>query len=211
MVELVETPAGAKISRTLAFVAMAFGFVALILACVGVGTPHWETYYGTSYIQTDQQATKKGSANFFYACSTSSDGSPQNCSSRSSSLTNYRNVTTDMNSHLQTAAGLSIVGIIFILFGAVATLIIALRTLPTWINLIAPLLFFLACLFMLAGLAEGAHVLHYNGYSANLYETAHLLTIFGLFMSGLAAGRIHFWRSIAGTTTAVALDKKIND
>lgn len=211
-IELVETSASIKHSRMIAFIAVTFGFVALLLACIGVGTPNWEVYYyGTSYIQTDQQATKKGSANFFYACSFASNGSLENCYQRSDNLSNYQVVSTDMNSRLQRAAGLSIVGIVFILFGSLATLVIALRKLPMWVNLLAPALFFVAGLFMLASLAEGARVLHYNGYSANLYETAHLLVIFALLLSGLASGRIHFWRSFPNTAAVPATDKQVKD
>jgi hypothetical protein len=64
----------------------------------------------------------------------------------------------------------------------------------TWVTLIPPAFFFLACLFMLAGMAEGARYLLYNDYSANLYQTGHLLTMFSLFLSAFAAGRIHFSR-----------------
>ncbi len=60
-----------------------------------------------------------------------------------------------------------------------------------WIYLIGPICLFIACLFMLAGMAEGAYVLYYNDYSANLYPTAHLLTIFSFLMSCIASGRLH--------------------
>lgn len=61
------------------------------------------------------------------------------------------------------------------------------QSLP-WIPLVAPSIVFVACLFMLAGLAEGARVLLYNGYAAHLYETAHLLTIFSFLISAFVGG-----------------------
>ena len=44
-----------------------------------------------------------------------------------------------------------------------------------WMYLLGPVCLFIACLFMLAGMAQGAYVLYYNDYAANLYQTGHLL------------------------------------
>ncbi|CAF1688039.1 unnamed protein product [Adineta ricciae] len=94
---------------------------------------------------------------------------------------------------MRNASGLGIVGIIFIAFGIVATILMALGIFSEWfLNFIPGVLFFLASLFMLAGIAEGSRYLTYNAYSANLYEAGHLFTILALFLSSLAGGRIAY-------------------
>ena len=189
------------ISRILAFVSVGFGALALLLACVGIGTPAWQTGYTTT--GGSLQATSYN--NFFYACT--GLGTNFTCYNRNASFTNYAfqftyfasglSAANDTSTRFQNAAGLSIVGLLFIFFGTVATLIMAILALYTWFNLIPPALLFLACLFMLAGLAEGSRVLIYNDYAANLYQTAHLLTILSFGLSSLAAGRFHFERMYA--------------
>ncbi|CAF4267406.1 unnamed protein product [Rotaria sp. Silwood2] len=166
-------------SQTIAFIAVAFGVIALILACVGIGTPRWYSLYVLTGTGT---YAKTNSAIFFYTC----DGYPGYSSSYP--------WMTDYNQHMQNAGSLCIVGILFLAFGTVATLIMALRYFHAWATPIPPASFFLACLFMLAGKAEGARYLTYNDYSANLYQTAHLLTMFSLGFTAFAAGRIHFLR-----------------
>ena len=109
---------------------------------------------------------------------------------------------SDYNGRIQNAAALCIVGIVFLFFGTVATLIMALDYLPVWVNILPPTLLFLACLFMLAGMAEGARYLIYNDYSANLYQAGHLLAMLALFLSAFAGGRINFSRwTRAGRST----------
>jgi hypothetical protein len=72
------------------------------------------------------------------------------------------------------------------------TLVMIFVNRPSWILYLPPTILFIACLFMLAGMAEGARVLYYNDYSVNLYQTSHLLTMLSLFLSSIAAGHIHF-------------------
>ncbi|UJR34778.1 hypothetical protein I4U23_027557 [Adineta vaga] len=92
---------------------------------------------------------------------------------------------------MRNASGLGIAGIILLAFGIAATLIMALGFLSVWfLNFIPGALLFLACLFMLAAMAEGSRYLVFRGYSANLYQAGHLLTILSLFLSSLAGGRI---------------------
>jgi hypothetical protein len=104
---------------------------------------------------------------------------------------------------MQNAGALCIVGIIFLFFGTLTTLIMTIVYFQTWITLIPPALLFLASLFMLAGMAEGSRYLFYNDYSANLYQTGHLLTMLTLFLSAFTAGRIHFsrWTEAGKNTT----------
>ena len=185
-----------NLSRILAFVSVGLGALALLLACIGIGTPNWQTTY--TY-PTSGGAQISTTNNFFYTCVFSTSGNVT-CYNRNTSLVGYVNSplagvytsTNDTNARLQNAAGLSVVGILFIALGTVATLIMVILPLYVWFNLIPPLLLFLACLFTMAGLAEGARVLLYNDYASALYETAHLFTILSFGLSSLAAGRIHF-------------------
>jgi hypothetical protein len=66
--------------------------------------------------------------------------------------------------------------------------------LSIWTNFLPPSVFFLACLFMLAGMAEGSHYLLFNDYSTNLYQAGSLFTTLALLLSAFVSGRIHFFR-----------------
>ncbi|CAF1468789.1 unnamed protein product [Adineta steineri] len=186
-----------KTSKILAFVAVGFGVIALLFLCIGVGTVRWYTAgaAGSNYIVTG--------LNFFTYCTYDpTTGSQTTCTSRTASwhpvcdTNNYPTTTvvnsySDCNNRIRNAAALTIVGIIFLAFGIVLTLVMAFGILSEWfLNYIPAALLFLACLFMLAGLAEGARYVTYNGYSASLYETGHLLTMLSLFLSATAGGRI---------------------
>ncbi|CAF5134600.1 unnamed protein product [Rotaria sp. Silwood1] len=111
---------------------------------------------------------------------------------------------TDYYLRIQNAAGLCIVGILFLVFGTMTTLVLAFIPLSTWINIIPSILLFFACLFMLAGMAEGSRYLLYNGYSANLYQAGHLFTILTLSLSAFTIGRIHFSRMIEKEVQTIA-------
>lgn len=188
------------LSLTFIITSVIFGVIALILACVGIGTPSWQSAKVTLNGQTNVIST----ANFFYACSLYSNGTLQSCNYRSANrnINQYypidaRGNQTEWNQHLDNAAALSIVGIAFIFFGTLTTFLMIFAGWAGWIYLIGPICLFLATLFMLAGMAEGAYVLYYNDYSANLYQTAHLLTIFSFLISSIAGGRQH---SISGSS-----------
>ncbi|CAF0833095.1 unnamed protein product [Rotaria sordida] len=176
-----------------------FGGIALLLACVGIGTPNWQS----NQVIIDGQRHTISTANFFYACNSYSNGTLISCKHRSSdrNINQYYPIDarwneTEWNQHLDSAAGLCIVGIIFISIGIIATLLMTVEGLPAWFYLFGPIGLFLACLFMLAGMAEGAYVLYYNDYAANLYQTAHLLTIFSFLISSIAAGRCYSFPNI---------------
>ena len=171
----------------LIIVSSLFGIVALVLACVGIATPKWQTARAI----IDQQTYTINTANFFYACRFHANGSDMNCGYRYYPI-DARSNETDWNAHLDRAAGLGIVGIVCIAFGSMGTLMMmCLRQRLVWISFVGPIILFLACLFMLAGMAEGAYVLYYNDSSANLYQTAHLLTIFSFLVSCVVAGRLY--------------------
>ena len=185
-----------SLNRKITFIAVGIGVVALILVCVGIGTPKWESTYT---VTGNGSYALASTANFFYAC-LYTNGTFNNCTTRSSNLTNYPGYSSalpwevDYNLRMQNAGGLCIVGILFLAFAIIMTVVMALVPLATLLNLISPILFFLACLFMLAGMAEGSRYLLYNDYSANLYQAGHLFTILAFGISTLAAGRIHFFR-----------------
>ncbi|CAF1451051.1 unnamed protein product [Adineta steineri] len=184
-----------KTSKILAFIAVGFGVIALLFLCIGVGTVRWYAAGNSNVIVTG--------LNFFTYCTyDATTGSQTTCTSRTASwhpvcdTNNYPTTTvvnsySDCNNRIRNAAALTIVGIIFLAFGIVLTLVMAFGILSEWfLNYIPAALLFLACLFMLAGLAEGARYITYNGYSASLYETGHLLTMLSLFLSATAGGRI---------------------
>ena len=184
-----------NISRILSLVTVAVGAIALLLACIGIGTPNWQTTYTLSSNQLQISSTN----NFFYACVFNTNNNVT-CYNRNASLTGYVNTgfssliytyasNNDTNTRLQNAGGLCIVGIAFLAFGVIVALIMTFVAVSAWFNLIPTGLLFLACLFMLAGLAEGARTLIYNDYAANLYQTAHLLTMLSFGLSALVAGR----------------------
>ncbi|CAF4360191.1 unnamed protein product, partial [Adineta steineri] len=172
-----------------------FIIIPLILCCVGVGTTQWYIEGNSNYLTI--------SLNFFQYCTyDGASGNSLGCTSRAANYhpvcyTNRYTATTvvssidDCNNRMRSAAALTIVGIILLAFGIILTIIMTFGILSEWfLNLIPGALLFLASLFMLAGLAEGARYVAYNGYSATLYETGHLLTMLSLFLSALAGGRI---------------------
>ncbi|CAF2537658.1 unnamed protein product [Rotaria sp. Silwood2] len=181
-----------NLSITFIITSVIFGGIALLLACVGIGTPNWQS----TQVIIDGQRHTISTANFFYACSSYTNGTLISCKHRSSdrNINQYYPIDarwneTEWNQHLDGAAGLCIVGIVFIFLGTITTLLMIIEGLAIWIYLIGPIGLFLACLFMLAGMAEGAYVLYYNDYAANLYQTAHLFTIFSFLVSCISAGR----------------------
>ena len=187
------------LNMTLIITCIIFEGIALLLACVGIGTPNWQSTHAT----INRERHTISTANFFYACRSSSNGTSTNCRHRSSNrdINQYYPIDatgnqTEWNRHLDAAAGLCIVGIIFIAVGMVGIAIMIVGNLARWIYFIGPIGLFLACLFMLAGMAEGANVLYYNDYSANLYQTAHLFTIFNFLVSCIVAGRLNSYRQL---------------
>lgn len=170
------------------------GSIALILACAGIGTPRWQI---TSVNTSSGFMYVTNTANFFYACRLNLAGEVLSCGERSSnqSISQYYALTikgnqSELNLHLNTAAGFSILGILFIFLGTIATLAMFFGDKAEWIFLIAPTFLFVACLFMVAGIAEGSRVLLYNGYSANLYEAAQSLAICSFLISAIIGGRL---------------------
>jgi hypothetical protein len=61
-------------------ISVIFERIALLLACVGIGTPNWQSTQAT----VDGQTQTIRTANFFYACSLYPNGTLISCTSRSS-------------------------------------------------------------------------------------------------------------------------------
>jgi hypothetical protein len=91
----------------------------------------------------------------------------------------------------QHAAGLLVVALCLLGMGMLITLSMNYIQLTGLLAFIAPILLFLAALFMVSALAEGSRVTIYNSYSASLVETGHLLTIFSMGLIAFASGRLH--------------------
>ena len=177
--------AGENDIRISAIVSVVLAVIAIVLACVGVGTPAWVVNYSDGPNNTQVS----GYQSPFYAC-TSPTG---NC-------TNYFYSGETLGyTHLRQASGLSIVGILFLAFGAVGTVLLAYGA-PAYFSTIddlryrdfhlflGPICLFIAAVIMLAAIAEGARVTYLNGYSTNLYQTAQVLSVFSLLLSAYASG-----------------------
>ncbi|UJR14323.1 hypothetical protein I4U23_001319 [Adineta vaga] len=148
---------------------------AFTLAGVGIGSSHWQTTTDTT---SNEQI-------YIPIVLRSSDNNNIRCY-----MINATGDANTWNFHLNFAAGLSTIGIIFIFSGGLMTLLMVFGDHEPWIFLIAPSFLFLACLFMLADLAEGSRVLNFNDYSAYLYETGHVITIFSCLISAWLGGRL---------------------
>jgi hypothetical protein len=181
-----------RVNQVLITISVIFGSIALTLASVGIGSPNWQNTYANT---TSGDVYIIRTANFFYACRLNSLGIVLRCGERStnSSILQYYSIVasgneSELNFHLNTASGFTIIGIIFIFFGIIITLSMFCGDRAEWIYPVAPTFLFVACLFMLAGLAEGSRVLLYNGYAAYLYESAHVLTMFSFLISSIVGG-----------------------
>ncbi|CAF5124500.1 unnamed protein product, partial [Rotaria sp. Silwood1] len=100
------------LSMTFIITSVIFGGIALLLACVGIGTPNWQS----SQVVIDGQRHTISTANFFYACRSYTNGTLINCKHRSSdrNINQYYPIDarwneTEWNQHLDGAAGLCIV------------------------------------------------------------------------------------------------------
>lgn len=178
---------------TFIWISIIFGATALLFSCVGIGTPNWQVTEAT--IDGDTYIAR--TANFFYACYIYKNGSSTNCISRSTNrdIQRYYPIDarwnqTEWTSYLDSAAGLCIIGIIFLFLGIISTVLMMFLGRFLFISILSPVSLFFACLFMLAGMSSGANVLFYNGYSANLYQTAYLFTIFSFLLTSIVSGRI---------------------
>ena len=147
------------------------------------------------------------SLNFFYSCNYYPDNTLDKCIQRQESMFYYPNFAQIewINAYqavTEHAGALCIVGIVFLSLGILFTLIMTVLYCPSSFYCLPPGAYFLACLFMAVGLAEGSYVLIYNGYSAILFQTGQVTTMLAFCLSTFAAGRNHFASSTdAGINT----------
>ncbi|UJR14615.1 hypothetical protein I4U23_001609 [Adineta vaga] len=163
------------LSRVLTIVGSFFTITALALTIVGTATQYW--YFDQS---------SDGSTlhyNFFTECS----GNLLNGTSRCIDM--QRSTTLGLGT--QHAAGLLVTALCLLGLGMIVTLTMNFIRLSGIIAFIAPIFLFLAALFMVAAFAQGSRVTTYNGYSANLTQTGHLLTIFSMGLVAFIGSRLH--------------------
>jgi hypothetical protein len=163
------------LSRVLVMTAGLFTIPALTLSIVGTATYSW--YY------SQDSSGNTISYNFFTLCT----GNLLNGSSTCSDM--QRN--TGLGIGTQNAGALLVVALCLLGLAMLITLAMNFIQLTGLLAFIAPILLFLAALFMVAALAQGSRVTTYNSYSANLVETGHLLTIFSMGLIAFASGRLH--------------------
>ncbi|CAF0744346.1 unnamed protein product [Adineta ricciae] len=163
------------LSRVLIIFASFFVVAALTLSIAGTATQFW--FY-------DQSAD--GSTlhyNFFTQCVGNLLNGTSNCIDMQRS--------TALGLGTQHAAGLLITALCLLGLGMIITLIMNFIRFSGIIGFVAPILLFLAALFMVAAFAEGSRVTTYNAYSANLTQTGHLLTILSTGLVAFISGRLH--------------------
>ena len=177
--------------------AIIFAAIGLVLLCVGIGTPSWHIDYDSTGI------TPQWYTNYFYTCYAVNNTCWNNQYLYSSVVNYYQQpitestaISTDYYIRLRNAAGLGIVGLLFVLFGLIATIVLVIpscrfKKFGGRFNVLAALLLAIAALFQRAALSEGQHQLEYNGYSADLYATGHALTICAIPVCAFVAGRIY--------------------
>ncbi|CAF1395268.1 unnamed protein product [Rotaria sp. Silwood1] len=171
--------------------------IGLLLLCVGLGTRSWYVEYDTTGLIAQWYT------NFFTTCYALNGTCWSNANLLSSvsayeqPITTSVGLSTDYYLRLRHAAALSILGILFVAFGVIATIILILpnkqfKVLGGRLNILAAFLFFVAALFQRAALSEGSRGMNHNGYSADLYQTGHALTMVAIPLCAFVAGRISF-------------------
>ncbi len=163
------------LSRVVVFTTGLFSIAALTLSIVGTATYSW-FYYQDSSGNTFYY-------NFFTQCTGNLLNGSSNC------IDMQRNNALGIGT--QHAAGLLVVALCLLGMGMLLVLVMNCIQLTGILSFIAPIVLFLAALFMVGSLAEGSRVTLYNSYSANLVETGHLLTIFSMGLAAFASGRLH--------------------
>jgi hypothetical protein len=163
------------LSRVLTLLGSFFTISALTLSIVGTATYYW-------YYDQDSDGNTLH-YNFFTECVGNVLNGTSNC------FDMQRN--TKLGSGTQHAAGLLVTAVCLLGLGMLITLAMNCIRLSGILSFIAPILLFLAALFMVAALAEGSRVTTYNSYSANLVETGHLLTIVSMGIIAFVSGRLH--------------------
>ncbi|CAF2594853.1 unnamed protein product [Rotaria sp. Silwood2] len=162
-------------SRILIVTATFFAMAALTLLIVGIATRSW-------YYSKDSNGNIEY-YNFFTQCVGNENNGTLIC------IDMQRQTSLGLGT--QHAAALLVVAICLLGCGMLVTLAMNFVQLTGILVLIAPILLFLATLFMVAALAEGSKVTTFNSYSANLVQTGHVLTIFSMGIIAFTSGRLY--------------------
>lgn len=170
-----EVPRMDVFSRILIVFASFFSIAALALSIVGIATPYW--YYSLA------ANGNTFNYNLFTQCNSS-------ISSGASVCTDIARQTSFGVATLYAAAFL-VVAICLLGCAVLVLLLMNCVQITGLLVFIPPILLFVSALFMVATFAEGSRVALYNGYSAILVQTSHVLTIFSMGITALAGGRLH--------------------
>ncbi len=162
-------------SRILIITVSFFSIAALALAIVGMLTYYWYYYQDSN-----------GNI-LYYNLFTQCTGNVKNGSSICTDIPRQ----TDLGLGTLYAAALFVVAISLLGCGMLVTLAMHFVQLTGILLFVAPILLFLAALFMVVAFAEGSRVTTYNSYSAILVQTSHLLTIFSMGVIAFVSGRLH--------------------
>ena len=162
-------------SRILIVTASFFATAALALCIVGTATPSW---YSSQ--QTDGSTLNY---NLFTICT----GFAQNSTSTCTDIPR----STPFGLATQNAGAFLVVALCLLGCGMLVILAMNFVRLTGALVFIAPLVLFLACLFILAAFVEVSQVSLMNSYSAILVQTGHITTIFTLGIIAFASGRLH--------------------
>ncbi|UJR32146.1 hypothetical protein I4U23_019613 [Adineta vaga] len=161
-------------SRTLIIFASFFTIAALALSIVGILTPSWYNFQDSNGNITYY--------NLFTQCTSNVKNGSSKCTE----------ISRENNFGIGTlyAASFLIVAICLLGCGMLVVLAMNITRLAGIFIFVAPILLFLAALFMVASFAELSRVTLYNSYSAILVQTSHVATIFSLGLIAFAAGRL---------------------
>jgi hypothetical protein len=162
-------------SRILIITASFFSIAALTLSIVGIATRSWYYYQYTN------------STVIYYNLFTQCTGNVNNGASVCTDILR----TTDFGLGTQYAAAFLVVAICLLGCGMLVILLMNFVQLTGGLLFVAPILLFLATLFMVAAFVEASKVTIYNSYSANLVQTSHIVTIFAMGIITFASGRLH--------------------
>jgi hypothetical protein len=162
-------------SRILIFTASFLAMIALALCIVGTVTYFW-------YYHQDANGNTL-SYNFFSRCT----GNILNGSSICIDMPRQ----TDFGRATENAGAFLVVAICLLGCGMLVVLAMNFVQLTGALVFIAPILLFLASLFLLTTFAEASRVTTLNSYSAHLVQTGHIVTILSLGIIAFAGGRLH--------------------
>lgn len=156
-------------------VASLFTIAALTLSVVGTATYYW------FYDQGSDGST------LYYNLFTQCTGNVLNGTSACIDMQRG----TPLGLGTQHAAALLVTALSLLGLGLLIVLTMNFIRLTGVISFVAPILLFLAALFMVATFAAGARVTTYNAYSVHLTQTGHLLTIFSMGLVAFISSRLH--------------------